>query len=183
METARGTFSQKSGEKACFSKKKKKCSENNAAASSANNVAIASGAGDGAVANIPSINVIPLNTGSKPKLDQHFFVDPTKRTEFKAVTHMKQCFQEYRCNRDKQLSDGSIGYACEEKRSPQKCPDRMRVYEDGTKKSCVSTTKTPGVKTRRLKVSKNLLLTEWHFNEGIHKKQTNKLPTSNLISK
>ena len=96
VETARGT-----GEKVCSFEKKKKHSENNAAAPSADNVAITSSAGDGAVANIPSINVILLKTGPKPKLDQQLFVDPTKRTEFKAVTHMKQCFQECRCNRDK----------------------------------------------------------------------------------
>jgi hypothetical protein len=55
------------------------------------------------------------------------------------------------------LSDGSIGYACEEKRSPQKCPDRMRVYEDGTNKVTREHNHDPsGVKTKRLKVSKKI---------------------------
>ena len=145
------------------SKKKKKRSGNNAAANnvagtsgaaSTSGAAGTSGAGDGADVDIPSIHIIPVNTGPKPKLDQHLFVDPTKRTEFKAVRHMKQCYQDYRYNFDKKLSDGSDGFACEEKRPPQKCPGRMRIYEDGTNKVTREHNHDPsGVKTKKLKVS------------------------------
>ena len=157
--------------KSGLSKKKKKRSGNNDAANNgastsdtANNAASTSGAagnsgaagtsGAGDGVDMPSINVIPVNTGPKPKLDHHLFVDPSKRTEFKAVRHMKQCYLDYRYNFDKPLSDGSNGFACEEKRPPQKCPGRMRVYEDGTNKVTREHNHDPsGVKTKKIKVS------------------------------
>ena len=167
-EDSEGDFQPKILEKKSGpSKKKKKRSGNNDAANNAastsdaaNNAAVTSGAagtsgaGDGVDADIPSINIIPVNTGPKPKLDQHLFVDPLKRAEFKAVRHMKQCYQDYRYNFDKPLSDGSNGFACEEKRPPQKCPGRMRVYEDGTNKVTREHNHDPsGVKTKKIKVS------------------------------
>ena len=73
--------------------------------------------------------VIPINTGAKPKLDAHLFVNPKELVKVNGRSREIFMYGGYQYLRDKPIkSANATAYACQQKRKG--CSGRIYVYPD-----------------------------------------------------